>query len=69
MDPSELLTAGDAARLLGVSASTIRLWAQLGKIPSRRTAGGVRLFLRVDCERVAKTRRDALTGTSQVDRS
>jgi excisionase family DNA binding protein len=41
---NDLLSVGDAARLLGVSKSTIRRWEKLKKIRSVRTPGGHRRF-------------------------
>ncbi len=38
------LSVSGAARALGVSASTLRLWASEGRIPHVRTAGGHRRF-------------------------
>jgi excisionase family DNA binding protein len=40
----DLLSVGDAARLLGVSKSTVRRWEKLQKIKSVRTPGGHRRF-------------------------
>lgn len=53
------LTTGDAARLIGVSCETIRLWNFLGKLPAIRTESGQRLFTReaVIQRRAAKGRR------------
>ena len=41
---SDLLTTGEAARMLEVSESTIRLWDRNGRLSARRTAGGQRVF-------------------------
>ena len=43
-ETDELLSVGDAARLLGVSKSTIRRWEKGNKIRSVRTPGGHRRF-------------------------
>jgi excisionase family DNA binding protein len=40
----------EAARLLGVHPSTVRSWADSGKLPVHRTAGGHRRFFRSDIE-------------------
>ena len=50
-----------AADLLGVSASTVRRWADSGKIACQRTPGGQRRFSRDDLER-------ALSGGDPSDR-
>ncbi len=38
------LTTGEAAAMLGVSVPTVRLWADTGRVPCHRTAGGHRRF-------------------------
>ena len=45
-EASELLTIGEAARMLGVSVDTIRRWERDGKITGTRTLGGQRRFRR-----------------------
>jgi putative resolvase len=40
----KLYRIGQAAQLLGVSASTLRRWEREGKIESHRTEGGHRLY-------------------------
>ena len=45
-EASELLTIGEAARILGVSVDTIRRWERDGKITGTRTLGGQRRFRR-----------------------
>ncbi|MEO8076715.1 MAG: helix-turn-helix domain-containing protein [Acidobacteriota bacterium] len=49
----EILTASEAGRVLDKSVQTVRVWADSGKLPSTRTAGGWRLFRRADVERLA----------------
>ncbi len=44
------LNLSEAARLLGVHPSTVRMWADKGDIPSQRTSGGHRRFRRSDLE-------------------
>jgi excisionase family DNA binding protein len=53
MDPSDKPWIGlsEAARLLGVHPSTVRAWADGGKLPVHRTPGGHRRFLRPEIER------------------
>jgi excisionase family DNA binding protein len=46
----EWLSLSEAADLLGVHPSTLRRWADEGKLPVQRTAGGHRRFLRVEME-------------------
>jgi diguanylate cyclase (GGDEF)-like protein/excisionase family DNA binding protein len=47
---SQWLRVQQAADLLGVSANTVRRWADSGKIARQRTPGGQRRFLRDDLE-------------------
>jgi excisionase family DNA binding protein len=55
-DVDQLLTASDAARILGLSKDTVRLLARRGRLPSTRTANGYHLFRRGDVERLASER-------------
>ena len=51
-DLSKYLTVGEAADLLGVSASTLRYWDQTGKFKPgcRHPMNGYRLYCRKDVE-------------------
>jgi len=53
------LNLSEAAEILGVHPSTVRLWADKGEIPTHRTAGGHRRFRRVEIESWAAARREA----------
>lgn len=44
------LNLSEAARLLGIHPSTVRMWADNGDIPSQRTKGGHRRFRKTDLE-------------------
>lgn len=44
------MTTAQAAAWLGVSMGTVRRWADLGKLPHRRTPAGQRRFSRRDLE-------------------
>ncbi len=46
--PGAWLRVQQAAELLGVSASTMRRWADAGKVASHRSPGGQRVFARAD---------------------
>ena len=46
----------DAARLLDVTPSTVRLMEKRGELPAERTESGVRLFDRADVEHLAQKR-------------
>lgn len=46
----EWLTLSQAAKLLGVHPSTVRVWADNNDIPAQRTQGGHRRFRRSDVE-------------------
>lgn len=57
MDDERLLTAADVARILGVVPATVRVMALSGRLhPVAVTEGGIRLFQRVDVERLAAQR-------------
>ena len=51
----DLLTIGEAARILGVSVDTIRRWERDGKLAGTRTLGGQRRFRRDVVETLAKS--------------
>lgn len=53
--PDEWLTVSPAARFLGVSAETVRDWADKGKLPFTRTPGNQRRFRRADLEAILTT--------------
>ncbi len=44
------LTIGSAAAFLGVSEGALRTWADQGEVPSHRTPGGHRRFLRTELQ-------------------
>jgi excisionase family DNA binding protein len=52
-DPNDLLTPSDAARVLGLSADSVRVLSDNGRLPGMRTVGGRRLFRRADVDRLA----------------
>ncbi|KAF0109108.1 MAG: MerR family transcriptional regulator [Anaerolineaceae bacterium] len=53
----EWLTLGQAAELLGVHPSTVRLWSDKGLLPVHRTQGKHRRYRRSEVELWAKTAR------------
>jgi excisionase family DNA binding protein len=55
-DPNDLLTPSDAARVLGLSADSVRVLSDTGRLPSMRTVSGRRLFRRIDVDRLALQR-------------
>jgi excisionase family DNA binding protein len=50
------LIISEVARELGCTPATVRLMERRGELPAIRTSSGVRLFRRVDVERVKATR-------------
>lgn len=52
MASDDLLTTGEAARLLEVSIDTLRRWGEAGRIPMSRTPTGSRRFRRADVEAI-----------------
>jgi len=55
-EASKYLLTTEAARLLGVSENTVRLWANAGRLGAERTATGVRLFRRSEVEDLSAER-------------
>ena len=55
-DRTSELGVGGAARALGVAEATIRRWDATGKLPSRRTSAGWRIFRLRDIERLVAER-------------
>jgi DNA-binding transcriptional MerR regulator len=60
-DPDQLLTASDAARILGLSRDMVRILGQKGILPSLRAANGYHLFRRRDVEDLARQRAEKRT--------
>jgi DNA-binding transcriptional MerR regulator len=52
----QLLTASDAARILGLSRDMVRILSNKGLLPSLRAANGYHLFKRGDVEDLARKR-------------
>ena len=52
----ELITTAQVAESLGVSAATVKRWADTGLLRSERTAGRHRRFARAEVERLIKLR-------------
>ena len=59
--PDDLLTPSVAARVLGLSADSVRVLSDNGRLPSMRTVSGRRLFRRSDVDRLAIQRAQAPT--------
>ncbi len=55
--PSARLRLGEAAQQLGVSADTLRRWAEAGRIEAQLTQGGQRTVSQADVSRLAAERR------------
>jgi excisionase family DNA binding protein len=60
LDPNDLLTPSDAARVLGLSADSVRVLSDSGRLASMRTIGGRRLFRRGDVDRLVLERASQL---------
>jgi len=52
----DLVSTREVARLAGVGPSAVKRWADAGQIPSARTAGGHRRFVRAEVERFLRER-------------
>jgi excisionase family DNA binding protein len=66
-DPNDLLTPSDAARVLGLSADSVRVLSDNGRLPAMRTVSGRRLFRRGDVDRLALQR--AQNGAGSASRN
>ena len=55
MSESEWISLHEAAEILGVHPATVRIWADKGDLPSRRTPGKHRRFRKSDVLRYAET--------------
>ncbi len=55
----EWLTLSEAAKMLGVHPSTVRVWSNKGLLPVHRTQGGHRRFRRGEVELWAQTTRQS----------
>jgi len=61
------LRVQQAADLLAVSATTVRRWADSGKLACRRTPSGQRRFVRGDLERELSIEAPAVVGSQPGD--
>lgn len=55
-DRDDLLTSKPASQIIGIKPDTVRSLTRRGVLPAIRTAGGVYVYRRRDCERLARTR-------------
>ena len=55
----DLLSAAEAARLFGVTTTTITRWARADMLPCFRTLGGHRRYYRADIERIINETRES----------
>lgn len=53
---AEILTTGEAAKILNLSTQRVRQLEASGDLSSRRTAGGVRIFDRSEVDRLRRQR-------------
>ena len=63
-DPDDLMTPSDAARVLGLSADSVRVLSDSGRLPALRTISGRRLFRRSDVDRLAAERAQQIAVTA-----
>jgi excisionase family DNA binding protein len=60
-----LLNVGQAAAYLGVSAASLRSWANQGLVPVYRTPGGQRRFSTTDLDRFVRSMREPSSETTK----
>jgi excisionase family DNA binding protein len=56
---ADVVLTSEAARIIGVSAQSVRQYERSGRLPAVRTGTGVRLFKRADCEQLRQARENA----------
>lgn len=66
LNGDEWLNLSEAAEVLGVHPSTVRLWADKGELPAHRTPGKHRRFRRAEVEAWAAARREARAYAGQM---
>ncbi len=69
MDQERLLTISQAAARLGISPSTLRVYADKGDVPSVRLPSGYRRFDPDAIERIVREWRGPLSDTEKGDDS
>jgi excisionase family DNA binding protein len=66
-EKEKLLSVGEAAELLGVSAASLRKWSDQGLVPVYRTPGGQRRYSPADLQRFIESMREPRSGPSTAD--
>ncbi len=62
-----LMTAGDAAKTLGLAPTSVRLFMQTGKLRvAATTVGGIKLVTEHDVMRLARQRAERRSGVAQL---
>jgi excisionase family DNA binding protein len=61
-----VIRTGEAARRLGVDTHTVGRWANAGKVPAFRTAGGHWRFKEADIDRITNTKEHDAVHQDQV---
>lgn len=64
--PTQFLLTNEAARIIGVSPQTIRLWENVGRLRAVKASGGVRLFDRHDVEQLRDSRDESASSVVGV---
>jgi excisionase family DNA binding protein len=63
----KLLSVGEAAELLGVSAASLRKWSDQGLVPVYRTPGGQRRYSPADLQRFIESMRQSPVSPNTAD--
>jgi molybdopterin-binding protein len=66
MPKQELLPAGDAARLLGISLDTLRRWDRSGRIATKRDTANRRLVPKREVDRLLGRERTTLSARNRL---
>jgi excisionase family DNA binding protein len=63
----KLLSVGEAAEFLGVSAASLRKWSDQGLVPVYRTPGGQRRYSPAELQRFIESMRESPVGPNTAD--
>jgi len=69
MTTPRLMSVGEAAAYLGVSAASLRKWSNSGLVPTYRTPGGQRRYSVEDLDSFMRSMREPRRGSAPPEKS